>query len=69
LANLKPNVENGLIAVGGASLDEPLQEGQPAKINGSVLIAEADTVDEVWKAVKSDVYYTSGVWDVEKVRI
>jgi hypothetical protein len=54
--------------LGGASLDEPLREGQSPKINGSIMMAEADTVDEVWQWVRNDIYYTTGVWDIEKVR-
>ena len=53
--------------MGGASLDEPLKEGEGPKINGSVMMCEADTIEEVWKVVKSDVYYREGVWDPEKV--
>lgn len=48
-------------------MDEPVEEGQGPKINGSVMMYEADSEEEVWKAVKSDIYYTSGVWDAEKV--
>ncbi|KAI5359899.1 hypothetical protein Slin15195_G117580 [Septoria linicola] len=69
LAAIKPHISSGLLVLGGASLDEPLQEGQPPKINGSVLMAEADTKEEVMELVKSDVYYTKGVWDVEKIQI
>lgn len=50
-------------------MDEPLQDGQPPKINGSIMMAEADTVEEVWKWVRNDIYYTTGVWDIEKVRV
>jgi len=69
LENIKPHVESGLVVLGGASLDEPLQEGQPPKINGSVMMAEADTADEVWKWVRNDIYYTTGVWDTEKIQV
>ncbi|KAK5701673.1 hypothetical protein LTR97_004491 [Elasticomyces elasticus] len=66
LANLKPNVESGFWVMGGASLDEPVKEGEAAKINGSVMMAVADTKEEVMQKIKEDLYYTSGVWDVEK---
>lgn len=55
------------MVLGGASLDEPLKEGVGMKSNGSVLIIESDTEAEARKIVESDVYYTAGVWDVEKV--
>jgi len=54
---------------GGASLDEPIKEGQGPKINGSVMLARADTKEEVMEHVKKDVYFTNGVWDESKVSI
>ena len=38
------------------------------KINGSALIVEADTEEEVRKCLERDIYYTAGVWDAKKVR-
>ncbi|CAK4033342.1 Hypothetical predicted protein [Lecanosticta acicola] len=69
LEAIKPQVDSGLVVLGGASLDEPLKEGLAPKINGSVVMYEADSEEEVWKAVKSDVYYKEGVWDVEKIKV
>lgn len=37
------------------------------KINGSVMMAEADTEQEVREIIESDIYYRTGVWDKEKV--
>lgn len=48
-------------------LDEPIQEGQGPKINGSVMMAQADTKEEVMEKIKGDVYFKSGVWDESKV--
>lgn len=67
LEELKPHVESGAIVLGGASLDEPLKEGVGMKTNGSVLIIESETEAEARKIVEGDVYYTAGIWDVEKV--
>jgi len=53
--------------MGGASLEEPVKEGEGPKMNGSVMIALADTKDEVLEKIRKDVYYTSGVWDGSKV--
>lgn len=53
--------------MGGASLEEPVKEGEGPKMNGSVMIALADTKDEVLEKIRKDVYYTSGVWDESKV--
>ncbi|KAI6913761.1 hypothetical protein KC318_g1142 [Hortaea werneckii] len=69
LNNLKPHVDSGLWVFGGASLDEPIKEGEPPKINGSVMLAVADTKEEVMKNVKEDVYFKSGVWDESKIQI
>jgi hypothetical protein len=67
LKALVPDTESGFWVLGGATLDEPIKEGQGPKINGSVMMAVAETEDEVLEKLKKDVYYTSGVWDVEKV--
>jgi len=67
LSSLKPNVESGLWVFGGAMLDEPLKEGEGMKTNGSVMLAQADTQEEVLEKIKSDVYYKEGVWDDSKV--
>lgn len=48
-------------------LEEPIKEGVPPKMKGSVLMCVADTEEEVWDRVKKDVYYTGDVWDKEKV--
>lgn len=48
-------------------LEEPIKDGVPPKMKGSVLMCVADTEEEVLERVKKDVYYTSDVWDKEKV--
>ena len=48
-------------------LEEPIKEGVPPKMKGSVLMCVADTEEEVLERVKKDVYYTADVWDKEKV--
>ena len=48
-------------------LEEPIREGVPPKMKGSVLMCVADTEEEVLERVKRDVYYETGVWDKEKV--
>ncbi|KAK4610071.1 Derivative of benzaldehyde biosynthesis cluster protein C [Fulvia fulva] len=69
LEAIKPRVQAGTVVLGGASLDEPAKEGSPMKINGSVMMAEADTEQEVREIIESDIYYRTGVWDKEKIRI
>jgi hypothetical protein len=56
-----------LIVLGGAMLEEPIKEGVAPKMKGSVLMCVADTEEEVLERVKKDVYWTSDVWDKEKV--
>ncbi len=52
---------------GGASLDEPIKDGEGPKINGSVMIVCADSKEEVMKVVEGDLYSESKVWDLSKV--
>lgn len=52
---------------GGATLDEPVKEGQALKINGSAMLVQAGSREEALKVVESDIYTKSGVWDTSKV--
>ena len=53
--------------MGGATLDEPVKEGEGMKINGSAMIFCADSQEEVMEIIKSDVYTESKVWNLNKV--
>lgn len=53
----------------GAILSEPLTDPAAPKIEGSVLLASAETREEVVEQLRRDTYFTSGVWDWEKVVI
>lgn len=54
--------------MGGATLDEPVKEGQTMKSNGSALVVQADTQEAAMELVKSDIYSSAGVWNLDKVR-
>lgn len=43
--------------------------GGDRKMIGSIFFIDAETIDEARKIVESDVYYSSGVWDIEKMLI
>ena len=66
---MSTRVESGFWKLGGALLDEELKDGETPKINGSVLLAWAESKDEVLAALKEDIYSTSAVWNWEKVTI
>jgi len=69
LANAKVLAESGVLKMGGGLLDElPGPEGPP-KMCGSAFIVVAETRDEVVRLLETDVYVTSGVWDLEKAQI
>lgn len=65
------NFGSGIVRVGGAILtpESVVTPDAPKKMIGSVFIFEADTIDQVWDVVKKDIYYTSGVWDREKLSV
>jgi len=48
-------------------LEEPIREGVPPKMKGSVLMCVAESEEKVWERVRKDVYWEGGVWDREKV--
>ncbi|KAG9103526.1 hypothetical protein FRC06_010102 [Ceratobasidium sp. 370] len=57
---------------GGAMLDpntdlEAVKAGAPKKMIGSVLFIKGNNLEEVTTRIKKDIYYTSRVWDPEKL--
>ncbi|PCH35759.1 hypothetical protein WOLCODRAFT_156458 [Wolfiporia cocos MD-104 SS10] len=60
---------DGIIKVGGAMLTPESLTSDEKKMVGSVLIYEASNIEAVRKIVEEDIYYTSGVWDKEKLVI
>ncbi|KAN0107039.1 hypothetical protein V8E52_010547 [Russula decolorans] len=60
----------GIAKFGGPFLAPELtDEKDRTKMAGSLMFFEAESIEEVRKIVESDIYYTSGVWDKENVRI
>jgi len=53
----------------GAILEAVQEDGENPKIKGSLMLALAESKEEVLKALQEDVYYKSGIWDWEKVQI
>lgn len=60
-------IESGVISLGGPTLVSHPLVGEP-QINGSVLLLNADTQEEILEIVRQDIYTTSGVWDLQNVR-
>ncbi|GBE83944.1 hypothetical protein BKA93DRAFT_736345 [Sparassis latifolia] len=71
LENATGTARKGLLQTGGPLLS-PESIASPTaekKMVGSLMIFEADNIETVKKIVESDIYYTSGVWDKEKLVI
>jgi len=70
LGRAKSFVADGVFKVLGPTLtlDSALPGTQP-KMNGSMFVAEASSIEEVKQIVESDVYYKTDVWDKEKIII
>ena len=67
---MAPEVDRGLFKVAGGFLDEhPTDKDEKLRINGSMLLAQAETKEEVIKRLEEDVYTTSGTWDWSKADI
>ncbi|KAL2114362.1 hypothetical protein VUR80DRAFT_8052 [Thermomyces stellatus] len=71
MAGVKKHEASGAVKVGGAIFSEPPQGNDPSKwaFCGSTLNVVAETKDEVVDLLRSDIYATSGVWDVDKAQI
>ncbi|KNZ77762.1 hypothetical protein J132_03820 [Termitomyces sp. J132] len=70
-AEIKPHIDGGTVQVAGMVLSSDQTEATKGqkKAEASMLIVKADTIDEVKQLIERDVYYTSGVWDTEKLII
>ena len=44
-------------------------EGEGPKIKGSIMLAFAESKEDVIKALQDDVYFEEGVWDWKKAQI
>jgi len=53
----------------GTITPELTDESGRKKMIGSLVFYEAESMEEARKMVESDIYYTSGVWNKEKVII
>ncbi|KAL8348631.1 hypothetical protein RB598_001750 [Gaeumannomyces tritici] len=70
-ADLKRFDDTGNLKMGGALLEEIPADDEPSslKINGSTLVVEATSKEEIMEILKGDVYTREGVWDLEKVQM
>ncbi|KAI5116477.1 hypothetical protein M0805_003506 [Coniferiporia weirii] len=71
LANAKPLVESGVLKFGRAVLspESIASPDAPQNMVGSMMIFQASSLDEVKKIIESDIYYSDGVWDPERLVI
>ncbi|KAJ6618002.1 hypothetical protein B0H10DRAFT_2031709 [Mycena sp. CBHHK59/15] len=69
LENAKKAIDSGSIRIGGALLTPESLLSADKKMIGSMFIFEAENIDAVKKIVESDIYYTAGVWDPERIVI
>lgn len=46
-----------------------IKDGERPKIKGSIMLAFAESKEDVLKALQEDVYFKEGVWNWNKVQI
>ncbi|KAJ6469477.1 hypothetical protein C8R45DRAFT_1017185 [Mycena sanguinolenta] len=69
LDNAAKGIIDGRIRVGGAVLTPESITGGDKKMVGSCMIYEAESIEVVKEIIESDIYYTAGVWDPERILI
>lgn len=63
-------IKNGILKFGGPFLAPELTDDKGRKkMMGSLVIYEAESVEEVRKIIEADIYSTNGVWDKERLLI
>lgn len=53
----------------GALLRKIAHDEEQLDIKGSVMIAVAESREEVLEALRDDIYFRSGVWDLAKAQV
>ncbi|KAH8103560.1 hypothetical protein BXZ70DRAFT_739117 [Cristinia sonorae] len=69
LQNAFELIKNGVIKTGGAMMSPDTYLTENKKFVGSAMIVEAESIEAVRKQVESDIYWSSNVWDKEKLTI
>ncbi|GJE97297.1 YCII domain-containing protein [Phanerochaete sordida] len=69
LVRVKSMKEEGLLRIGGVLADPETYQSAEKKLVGSMLIFEAESLEAVRKIIEEDIYWSSNVWDKEKVVI
>ncbi|KAF4634282.1 hypothetical protein G7Y89_g3828 [Cudoniella acicularis] len=64
-----PRQKNGFWHLGGSEMFYESMGTDPSKLRGNLLTSSDVSKEEVWKALKADVYAKEGVWDIEKSEI
>ncbi|KAH6874721.1 hypothetical protein B0T10DRAFT_202320 [Thelonectria olida] len=69
--NMAPHIEDGSWKMGGAILNGVPKDDSPSSLDfaGSTLVVVADSVEAVRAELSTDIYATTGVWDMDKVQI
>jgi len=69
LENAAKAINSGVLRMGGAMLTPESLTGGDKKMVGSLMIFEAENIEAVKTMIETDIYYTSGVWDPERLVI
>lgn len=67
LAGITPEPDFWLM--GGAFMGSKPKEGETPDMKGSAMLCYAESEEEVRARLKKDIYVTSGVWNLDKVRL
>ncbi|KAF7428483.1 hypothetical protein PC9H_007707 [Pleurotus ostreatus] len=70
LEKVAPLIQSSVIKVAGMTITpESIAEGAEKKPKGSLLIFEAESLEEVKQIIERDIYFTEKVWDADKITI
>ena len=66
---LTPHLQSGDLVFGGATLSGHPNEGEQPDMTGSAMLIKGESEEAVREWVANDVYSTSGVWNVDEIKI
>ncbi|VVT45563.1 uncharacterized protein SAPINGB_P000792 [Magnusiomyces paraingens] len=69
ISNAKDLNSKGLLVAGGGYADKHPDEGESFNFKGSIITFRAASQEDVQKLLDTDIYTTTGVWDLPNAKI
>ncbi|KAI0686951.1 hypothetical protein BC835DRAFT_1223748, partial [Cytidiella melzeri] len=69
MANVASSLDYGGVTTMRSTVAHPRKAAAEHLVDGSIVILEAESIDDVWNLIEHDVFYTENVWDKTRMVI